>query len=247
MTCLIVDDEPDARERLARMLREYPVLEVLGEAQDGLDAVQKIEQLRPSLLFLDIEMPGLSGFEVLRSISDGVPIPLVIFVTGYDQYALAAFESNALAYLLKPVEQDRLSIAVDRALKLHDPEGERRKIMKAATQVRREVRQIVCRKRDRMLLIPVEQILWFKVEGGLVRAKTINETYWVNHQLVELESILPDGMFFRARREVLVNLSAVKEIRPYFKSGFLLVMSDATEIALSERQAHPFRQRIPGL
>ena len=177
--------------------------------------------------------------------------PLVIFVTGYDQHALAAFEANALAYLLKPVEPERLAQAVDRARKLaggeRAREGER--LRKIADESARMLRQVVCRKRDRMLLIPPEQILWFQVENGIVKAHTADDTFWVNTQLSELESGLPAEMFFRARREVLVNVERIKEIRPYFKSGFLLIMADAgaTEIVVSERQARLFRQRIPGL
>jgi hypothetical protein len=105
------------------------------------------------------------------------------------------------------------------------------------------------RKRDRLLLIPPEQILWFQVENGIVKAHTADDTFWVNSQLAELEAGLPAGLFFRARREVLVNVARIREIRPYFKSGFLLFMADAaaTEIVVSERQARLFRQRIPGL
>src|SRR3981081_3583283 len=114
MRSLIVDDEADARARLARMRKDHSEVVVVGEARDGLEALEKIEELKPDLLFLDIEMPGLAGFEVLRSIAPDVPLPLVVLVTGYDQYALAAFESNALAYLLKPIEPDRLALAVER-------------------------------------------------------------------------------------------------------------------------------------
>jgi DNA-binding LytR/AlgR family response regulator len=251
MKCLIVDDEEPARARMRRLLAAFPDLEIAGEARDGLEAVRKIEELRPDLLFLDIELPGLAGFEVLHSLPRDMAPPLVIFVTGYDQHALAAFEANALAYLLKPVEPERLAQAVDRARKLaggeRAREGER--LRKIADESARMLRQVVCRKRDRMLLIPPEQILWFQVENGIVKAHTADDTFWVNSQLSELESGLPAEMFFRARREVLVNVERIKEIRPYFKSGFLLIMADAgaTEIVVSERQARLFRQRIPGL
>src|SRR5689334_13934154 len=107
MRSLIVDDEPDARARLIRMLQQHPEVTVAGEACDGLEALEKIEEIAPDLLFLDIEMPGLGGFEVIRSIPSGGRPPLVIFVTAYDQHALQAFEVNALAYLLKPVEPER--------------------------------------------------------------------------------------------------------------------------------------------
>ncbi|MEW6733334.1 MAG: LytTR family DNA-binding domain-containing protein [Acidobacteriota bacterium] len=253
MRSLIVDDEAAARSRLIRLLKDYASIVVIGEAQDGLEAVEKIEKLRPDLLFLDIEMPGLTGFEVLQSISQTVPLPLVIFVTGYDQHALAAFEANALAYLLKPVESERLAQAIERARKLNaftdEKEVEQKNILRIARESPSSLRYIVCRKRDRLVLMSPEQILWFEVEDGIVKAKTASDSFWVNYQLGELEAALPAELFFRARREVLVNITKIKEIQPYFKSGFLLIMSDlaATEIVVSERQVRPLRQRLPGL
>ena len=250
---LIVDDEADARARLVRLLGAHPAVAVVGEAQDGLEAIEKIEELHLDLMFLDIEMPGLKGFEVLRSIPSGIPLPLVIFTTGYDQHALAAFEANALAYLLKPVEPARLAFAVERALNLcsfsEEKKKEQESILRAAVESSRTLRHIVCRKHGRAVLVPAEHVLWFQVQDGIVRAQTATESLWVNYQLAELESELPSELFFRARREVLVNVTRIKEIKPYFKSSFLLVMSDSasTEIAVSERQAHPLRQRFPGL
>ena len=247
MRAVIADDEEPARARLRRLLEEHPEIQVVAEARDGLDTVRKIEALQPELLFLDIEMPGLTGFEVLQAIPFGVTPPYVIFATGYDQHAMAAFEANALAYLLKPVEPERLAQAVARARKLEA--GERERILQVARESPKILRQIVCRKRDRMLLMAPEHIFWFQVEDSVLKAHTAGETFWVNYQIGELESSLPEDLFFRARREVLVNLTHIKEIRPYFKSGFLLIMSDAaaTEIVVSERQARWLRQRIPGL
>jgi DNA-binding LytR/AlgR family response regulator len=253
MKSVIVDDEADARARLARLLKKHPEVVLIGEARDGLEAVEKTEKLQPDLLFLDIEMPGLNGFEVLRSIPEKIPLPLVIFVTGYDEHALAAFEANALAYLLKPVEPDRLALAVKHAHKLtavtSEREEERTNIRRVVRESPKMLRQIVCRKQGRVVLLPAEQIFWFEVEDGIVKARTATDSFWVNHQLVDLEAALPNELFFRARREVLVNLTKIKEIKPYFKSGLLLIMSDtaATEIAVSERQVHPLRQHLPGL
>jgi len=253
MKSILVDDEEPARARLRRLLAAHPGIEIVGEARDGIEAVQAIEALAPELVFLDIELPGLTGFEVLRSLPPAAAMPLVIFVTGYDQHALAAFDANALAYLLKPVEPERLAQAVERASKLAGASGdrklERERILRLADQSARPLRQVVCRKRDRSVLVPPEQILWFQVEDGIVRAHTASENFWVNYQLAELEAGLPADLFFRARREVLVNLSKIKEIQPYIKSGFLLVMADAgaTRIVVSERQARTLRQRIPGL
>ena len=247
MRSLIVDDEAPARSRLRRLLSAHPEIEIAGEACDGIEALGQIALIKPDLLFLDIELPGLTGFEVLRSIPPGVTAPSVIFVTGYDQHALAAFEANALAYLLKPVEPERLAQAVERARKLGPAAGAQ--ILKVAREAPSPLRQVVCRKRDRVVLLAPEQIFWFQVEDGLVKAHAGNETYWVNYQLSELETVLAHRQFFRARREALVNLDRIREIRPYFKSGFLLVMADAagTEIVVSERQARALRQRIPGL
>jgi two-component system LytT family response regulator len=253
MRTIVVDDEEPARARLSRLLTGHPDIVVVGEAQDGLEAVEKIEELQPDLLFLDIELPGLTGFEVLQSIPPTVTLPLVIFATGYDQHALAAFEANALAYLLKPVEPERLAHAVERARKLSAASGERERerehVLRVARETPRILRQIVCRKRDRAVLMPPEQIFWFQVEDGLVKAHTGTDVFWVNYQLGELEASLPEDLFFRARREVLVNLTRIKEIKPYFKSGFVLAMSDAaaTEIVVSERQARSLRLKIPGL
>ncbi|HTM49156.1 MAG TPA: LytTR family DNA-binding domain-containing protein [Bryobacteraceae bacterium] len=251
MRSLIIDDEEPGRARLKRLLAAHPEIEVAGEARDGLEAVERIEALQPDLLFLDIELPGLSGFEVLDAIPESVPAPLVIFVTGYDQHALAAFDANALAYLLKPVEPERLAQAVDRARKLSASAGklERERVLRVAREAPKTLRQIVCRKRDRAVLLRPEQVIWFQVEDGVVKAHTASDTFWVNYQLRELEENLPAELFFRARRETLVNLRELKEIRPYFKSGFLLIMADAgaTEIVVSERQARSLRQRIPGL
>jgi DNA-binding LytR/AlgR family response regulator len=190
---------------------------------------------------------------VLRSIPSAIETPLVIFTTGYDQHALAAFEANALAYLLKPIEPERLSFAIERSSKLcsisAEKERERENILRATGEAPKTLRKIVCRKNGRALLVPSEQILWFQVQDGIVHATTAKDSFWVNYQLAELEGALPPEEFFRARREVLVNISRIKEIKPYFKSSFLLVMSDAasTEIVVSERQARPLRQRLPGL
>lgn len=254
MNALIADDEAAARARLRRMLGNHPDVTIAGEAHDGVDALEKIEALRPDLVFLDIEMPGLGGLEVVRSIPAHVPVPLVIFATGYDQHALKAFEVNALAYLLKPVEAERLEQAVDRARRLsattEGADSERRNLLRAARRPpEAALRRLVCRARDRMVLLPVEQILWFRVEDGVVKAGSTAESFHVHFAIGELEASLPREMFFRARRDTLVNLTKIREIMPWFKSGFRLVMADAaaTEIVVSERQVYSFRQRLPGL
>ncbi len=249
MTGLIVDDEAAARSRLTRMLSKHPEVSVVGEASDGLLALEGIERLRPDLVFLDIQMPGLDGFQVIRSIPSEMPRPLIIFVTGFDRHALAAFEANALAYLLKPVEKEHLATVLERAAKLCAFERLRSEEERAVAEVARTraqaIEQIVACKRDRFVLLNPDEILYFIAESGLVRAKTATESFVVNYQLGELETAL--SAFFRARRSALVNLRRVKEIRPFFKSSFVLAMPDAAEIAVSARQAKLLRLRIPGL
>src|SRR5262245_23887851 len=165
MKTLIVDDEPSARSRLSRLLAKEPLIRVIGESDNGPDAIMQIERLQPDLLFLDIEMPGLSGFDILRALPQAAEMPLVIFVTGYHQHALAAFEANALAYLMKPVEPDRLTHAVERAYRLHtfaaDRGGETRRVLQAVRDAPEILRQVVCRKHDRVLLVLPQHVLWF--------------------------------------------------------------------------------------
>jgi len=251
MTCLIIDDEAAARSRLTRLLGAHPNVTVTGEASNGVQALERIEQLRPDVIFLDIQMPGLDGFEVLRSIPAGVPQPLVVFVTGFDHHTLQAFEANALAYLLKPVETERLAVVLDRARKLCEygrlRAEEERQVSELVRANVQPLQHVVGRKRDRFVLLAPDDIFTFSVDSGVVKAKTQVDSYLVNYPISELETGLPQ--FFRARRSVLVNLSRVKEIRPYFKSSFLLILNDAaaTEIQVSERQAKLLRQRIPGL
>jgi two-component system, LytTR family, response regulator len=254
MKSLIIDDEPPARARLSRMLAAHSsVVGVIGEARDGLEALEKISGLRPDLVFLDVEMPGLNGFQVLQSLPEDVALPLVVFTTGYDQHALAAFEANALAYLLKPVEDERLAQVVDRAWRIHSFEAQRGAVRRTLSSFIQNapapLQQVVGRKRDRFFLLSPEEIIFFRADGGMVRAYTATEGYWVNYQLNYLDAGLPEEMFFRAHRSAIVNLTKVKEIRSYSKSSFLLLMSDQeqTEIKVSERQAALLRRRFPGL
>lgn len=251
MKSLIIDDETSARSRLRRLLAAHPQVEIIGEAHDGLQALEQIEHLHPDLIFLDVQMPGLTGFQVLQSLQPDASMPLVIFVTGFDEHALAAFEANALAYLLKPVEDERLAQAVDRAHRIHTYAAQRLEEQRQIEQVIKSspLRQIVGRKRGRILLLQPEEILFFQVEDGIVKAHTVDDIYWVNYQLNDLEAGLPEAVFFRARRSVIANLTKIKDIKPYFKSSFLLTMNDPTqtEIQVSERQAKVLRQKIPGL
>ncbi len=253
---LIVDDESSARSRMARLLGNHPEIEIIGQAVNGLEALQSIETLQPDLVFLDIQIPGLDGFQVLRSLPKTIQSPLIVFVTGFDQHALQAFEAQALAYLLKPVDAEKLAAVVDRAVKicayqdLRDQETERVSVAAAnAEPAPLVLNQIVGRKRDRIVLLAPKDIVFFAVEDSIVKARTASDLYTVNHSMADLGAGLESHNFFRARRSGLVNLNAIREIQPYFKSSFLLKMAEepSSEIQVSERQAALLRKRIPGL
>lgn len=257
MKVLVADDESSARSRLIRLLGKEADLEIIGQAANGLEAVDLIENLQPDLVFLDIEMPGLNGLDALRAVRTGHPLPLVIFVTGYDEHALRAFNAQALAYLLKPVDPTTFSQAVERARRLHAYQKNesspaesagRGPVDLIAQELKAPLRHIVGRRQGRSLLVPVDSIRYFALDQGILKAHVENEAYWVNFHLNELEARLSDG-FFRARREVLINLNHIREFRPYFKSGILLLMNDAlgSEIVVSERQVPLLRRRVPGL
>jgi two-component system, LytTR family, response regulator len=252
MKTLLVDDEPSARLRLRRLLEGDERLEIAAECADGLSAVQEMEQLKPDLVFLDVQMPGLDGFEILRALPKSVPRPLVIFVTGFHEHALRAFEANAVAYLLKPIETERLEEMVERSWRLHsfsDGRADQDRVDSLIAADARGLERIVARKLDRLFLLEPSQIFYFFIDNGIVRAKTANETFWVNYQMGELEEGLAKRDFFRVHRGRLVNLKHVREIRPDVRSSFLLIMDDSsrTGIEVSERQGRLLRDRIPGL
>ena len=252
MRVLLVDDETSARRRLTRLLAAYSDVEIVGEAQDGLEALALIESTAPDLVFLDIRMPELDGFGVIRAIPSTLKMPLVIFATSYDEHALEAFDANAIAYLLKPIEVERLTSALDRVRRLLVSDKERaedEERVQAMAVSGKRLNRIVCRKHNRLVLLDPAEILWFYIDGGIVRAQTASENYWANYQLNQLEAGLDPELFFRARREVLVNLSQVKSVKPYDSSTFVLVMTDPheTELLVSERRAKDLRSRLPGL
>jgi DNA-binding LytR/AlgR family response regulator len=235
------------------MLAPHPGVEVVGEAKDGIDGLDQIASLHPDLIFLDVQMPKLNGFQMLKAIPVGSPIPLVIFVTGYDEYALAAFEAEALAYLLKPIEEERLASSLNRARQLSkypsNVREEQHRVVDMARRAATRMDYIVGRRQDRFVLLHPTEIAFFMAESGVVKAHTVTDIFHVDINLNELEKSLFSQRYFRAHRSTLVNLAHVREIEPYFRSSYMLVMMDAgkSEIQVSERQAKLLRERIPGL
>lgn len=193
-------------------------------------------------------MPELNGFEVLQALPASNPLPLVIFATAFDEHALAAFEANALAYLLKPIHRDRLRQAVERAqlLAANQSQAESEQRLLRAMPSIAPLAQLVARKRDRYLLIRPEQVIFLRIEDGLLHIHTENGNFWTDYQINDLEARLTTPPFFRAHRSVIVNLRKVREIAPMGKGSFLLMMNDqaATEIQVSERQSRKLRELL---
>jgi two-component system LytT family response regulator len=253
LNCVIVDDEFSARSRLKRLLATSPDIEVIGEAEDGMEGLERVCELKPDLIFLDIEMPRLNGFQMLRALPGGDFFPLIVFVTGYDEHAMEAFEADALAYLLKPVEPQRLSAVLSRARQLvQNPAqitDEQQRIVELAQRAPVRIDQLVGRRQGRFVLLRPMEILFFSADLGVVKAHTAREVFHIEMTMNELEESLAVHRFFRAHRSTLVNLAHVREIEPHFRSSYILTMTDSasSHIQVSERQAKLLRDKIPGL
>jgi two-component system LytT family response regulator len=248
MKILIVDDEADARLRLSTMLEKLkvtePDLEVVGEADDGRTAVEAIERLRPDLVLLDVKMPHLNGFEVIKQL--GVETPAIIFVTGYDQYALDAFKVCAVDYLLKPVEPEQLSFGIEKARKelLSRERSEQMERLLAKVGQRGYLKRVFGRKKNSLLPIGLELIYAFVADEELVYALTDVERHLVNHRLRELEERLDPAQFVRTHRAVIVNLSHILEITHDSRKGDRVTLANGKTFPISRRFSAELQKRI---
>lgn len=248
---LVVDDERLARDELCFLLEAFPEVEVVGQARNGLEAVTQVEQLRPELLFLDIQMPGLDGFQVLRElvVKDSVP-PCVVFVTAYDQYAIQAFEINAVDYLLKPVEKVRLGEAIARSRRLmgeEAPLASRLGRILGALDKETSLNRMVVKVGERFMLVDSKDIIYATVEGGIVTVATNQWTGTSNlRTLDELVANLDPDVFWRVHRSYLVNLRRIKEVIPWFNRTLQLKMADEreTEIPVSRSQTRRLKEHF---
>jgi DNA-binding LytR/AlgR family response regulator len=243
---IVVDDEKLARDRMNTFLRKIPDIQLVGEAADGASAIELIETQRPDLVLLDVQMPGTDGFAVVRALKDP---PNVIFATAYDEYAIKAFEIEALDYLLKPFSQTRLAAAVERVRqKIADgrARSDAEAIARAAEPRRSYATQIPVHTARKILVVPTKDILWFAVESRLVYAHVEGRALMTNFTLRELEERLDPQVFFRAHKSRLVNLEQVKEITRWFGGRYRLVMRDAqaSQVELSRVQARELRERL---
>jgi DNA-binding LytR/AlgR family response regulator len=247
ISALIADDEASARSRLRRLLAPYS-FELLEDARDGLEALEAIQKHRPQVLFLDVQMPGLGGFEVVEALTPDA-MPLIVFVTAYDDYALAAFEANAVAYLLKPVAEEKLKGVVSRIEQLvRSPDDAQRDAVRAIASAKPQLplHHVLAVQREGYALIPLGDVCFFQVEDGVTHVKTATAAYRTNYAISDLEARLPSPPFFRAHRSTLVNLDKVATISPMFKGALVLTIKDsrASEIQVSERQAKHVRELL---
>jgi two-component system LytT family response regulator len=243
MRTLIVDDEPPARERLKRLLADIEGVELIGEAEGGIQAVEMIERERPDLVLLDIQMPGLDGFEVIEALADPPP---VIFVTAYDEYAIRAFEVNALDYLLKPFSRERLEKAIRRAqeelVEGRDFATRLGPLLESLAAQGQYLTRLAVRDRDRIRVLDVGEVDWIGVEGEQVMIHVGDQAYPIRRTLAELEARLNPTCFFRAHRSAIVNLSRVKEVIPWFKGSHKLRLTTGAEVDLSRARARALRK-----
>lgn len=243
MRAIIIDDERLARTELRKLLQEFPEVEVVDEASNAEEGVQKIEAQNPDLIFLDIQMPGKTGFEMLQELDHA---PAVIFTTAYDDYALKAFEVNALDYLLKPIEPKRLADAVEKIKKLHATNGEAGPTPSWAEPMRLlgEQDQVFVKDGDRCWFVRLSEVRLFESVGNYAKVFFGNNKPLILKSLNALEERLDPKSFFRANRKHIVNLQAIEKVESYFNGGLLLELKGGEKIEVSRRQTVKFKEMM---
>jgi two-component system LytT family response regulator len=238
MKTLIVDDERLARNELRRLLEAFPRIEIVGEAANSEEALEKIDQLGPELLFLDIQMPGKNGFELLSSIEGNVPD--VIFTTAYDEYALKAFEFNALDYLLKPIEPTRLAEAINKVEDYQQHEIKRKENVKLLTTED----QVFVKDGEKCWFVKLGKIRLFESMGNYVRLHFDDQKPLILKSLNALDEKLDPHAFFRANRKHIINLQWIEKIEPWFSGGLQVTLKGGEKIEISRRQAIRFKEMM---
>lgn len=244
INCLIIDDEPLARELLKEFLEQHADLNLIGECSKGTEAVDKIDELKPDLIFLDVQMPGMSGFDVLDEINHD---PFVIFTTAYDQYAIKAFERNAVDYLLKPIDQERFKLAVDRAITRMNTEqnnvGELLRNMKTENKTSYDS-HIFVQKSEKLINLPVEEIEHLEASGDYTILTTKNDQFVSSSGIGKLEEILNPDTFIRVHRSTIININSLKEIEKHFNGGMIVKMNNGKSFPVSRTYAKLIRKKV---
>ncbi len=247
MRVILVDDEQLARERMLDMLQRIdPSIEVVGEAANGREAVPLIYEKRPDLVFLDIQMPGLNGFDVIDLLAS--PRPHIVFVTAYDEYALRAFEVHALDYLMKPVSQDRLSNSLQRIATLIERNTPDEGVDRLAeAREKTPLRRLTLHLGRRIRVAEIEEVQYFEARDKLVFARLNDgKEYPVDFTLQALEKRLDQTLFVRTHRAYLVNIRTIDELISWFSGSYLMHLNDGTRLPVSRRRARLVKQALKG-
>lgn len=234
---LIVDDEKLAREKLRELCKELPNINILGEASNGKEAIEKIKTEKPDLVLLDIQMPLLSGFDVVHFLGDD--IPAFIFITAHDEHALKAFEIHAVDYILKPVKKKRLFDAINHLKKfgLHVKSGNIDKLISAQDSALKGFTKLPVNFKNEVLFLEFEDIINLEADGKISWANTTqNKKYRTNFSLKEIEVKLQNEPFLRIHRSHIVNLNHIKTIEPYFKGDYIVVMANDKKLKVAKRR-----------
>jgi two-component system, LytTR family, response regulator len=243
MKALIIDDERLARNELRRLLENFPKVNIVGEASNADEAIILIEELKPDLLFLDIQMPGKTGFDLLSSLENEVPD--VIFTTAYDEYAIKAFEFNALDYLLKPIELHRLSEAIQKVENEIISQNERKDISKEGIKLLGETDQVFVKDGEKCWFVRLGKVRVFESIGNYVRLYFDDQKPLVLKSLNALEDRLDPKTYFRANRKHIINLQFIEKIEPWFSGGLQVTITGHSEkIEISRRQAIRFKELL---
>ncbi|HET9285370.1 MAG TPA: LytTR family DNA-binding domain-containing protein [Candidatus Angelobacter sp.] len=250
LSAVIVDDEQLARDELSYLLKSVDDVSVVAQGHNGLEAVNLVKEFAPDLLFLDVHMPGLNGFAVLKKLLDKkIPLPQIVFATAYDQYAVKAFEVNAIDYLLKPFDKKRVTQAVEKARRKIQGTGPGSEkldtLMKLLESQRPQNSKVLLRSTGRLLLIDQKDVCFASIEDGIISVVATNLEGQSNCRTLEelLESLDPE-IFWRAHRSFVVNINRIKEVVPWFKSSYQLRMDDRkqTEVPVSRAQTRRLRE-----
>jgi two-component system LytT family response regulator len=238
MRTIIIDDERLARKELAGLLKNFPEIEILAECANSDEAMEAINSLQPDLIFLDVQMPGKNGFELLEELE---AVPKVIFVTAFDEFALRAFEVNALDYLLKPVEEDRLAEAIHKLTQQRSVYANPDRTIEINTTGKLgQGDQIFLKDGEKCWFVSLNEIRLFESEGNYVRVFFSNNKPLILKSLNNLEDKL-DHTFFRANRKHIVNLKWVQSVENWFNGGLRLTLKDSTQVEVSRRQSAKFK------
>ncbi len=250
MRALIVDDEPVARKVLREELELLPDVEIVGEAEDGVKALTLILTCQPDLVFLDLQMPGKSGFEVIQELRAG-PLPTIIIVTAFDEYAVRAFEAGAVDYLLKPISHERLQLTLQRVRQLR---GKPRQVAEHMAQLQEIAdgvraiaptpRRVVGRNGEEFILLNTNEVMAFQADGDLVWILTLKNKLLATQTLRELQIRLGGSNFQRVHRGSLVNVNHVRKMSPLSSQRWLLTLNNGQEIIVSKRQAKTVRELL---